>query len=80
MSHLEEEHPDVLAYLRSGGFSVQIAAANTLGKIPVDQICEETVNRDMQTPGGTKGFSLKPGDLNQYYLIAEYRITFCATV
>ena len=36
MSHLEEEHPDVLAYLKSGGFSVQVGAMITFGRIPVD--------------------------------------------
>ena len=76
MSLLGEEHPDVLAYLRSGGFSVQIGATNTFGRIPVDQTCEETVNKDTQTPGGTKGFSLKPGAVSKYYLIAEYRSMF----
>ena len=30
----------------------------------------------MQTPGGTKGFSLKPGAVSKYYLIAEYRSIF----
>ena len=67
MSHLGEEHPDVLAYLRSGGFSVQIGATNKFDKIPVDQTCEETVNRDTQTPGGTNGFRLKPGAVSKYY-------------
>lgn len=76
MSHLREEHPDVLAYLRSGGFSVQIGAMNPFGRIPVDQTCEETVSRDTQTPGGRKGFSLKPGTVSKYYLIAEYRSIF----
>ena len=72
MSHLGKEHPDVLAYLRSAGFSAQIEAINTFSRIPVDQTCEETVNRDLQTPGGTKGFSLKPGAVSKYYLMAEY--------
>ena len=76
MSHLEKEHPDVLAYWRSGGFSVQIGPMNPFGRIPVDQTCEETVNRDTQIPGGTKGFSPKPGAVSQYYLIAEYRSIF----
>ena len=49
---------------------------NPFGRIPVDQTCEETVNRDTQTPGGTKGFSLKPGAVRKYYLIAEYRNVF----
>ena len=70
MSHLEKEHPDVLAYLRSGGFSVQIGPMNPFGRIPVDQTCEETVNRDTQTPGDTKEFSLKPGAVSKYYLHA----------
>ena len=55
---------------------MQIGATNTFGRIPVDQTCEETVNRDTQTPGGTKGFSLKSGAVNKYYLIAEYRSMF----
>ena len=76
MSHLDKEHPDVLAYLRSGGFSVQIGPMSPFGRIPVDQACEETVNRDTQTPGGTKGFSLIPGAVSKYYLTAEYRSIF----
>ena len=55
---------------------MQIGATNTFGRIPVDQTCEETVNRDTQTPGGTKGFSLKSGAVSKYYLIAEYRSMF----
>lgn len=31
------------------------------------------VNKDTQTAGGTKGFSLKSGALSKYYLTAEYR-------
>ena len=53
MSHLEQEHPDVHRHLASRGFSVQIGGDNPFGRIPVDQTCEETVNRDTQTPGGT---------------------------
>lgn len=76
MSHLKEEHPDVYNYLKNGGFAVQIGENNPFGKIPVDQACEETVNKDTQTSGGTKGFSLKPKAVNKYYLIAEYRSIF----
>ena len=49
---------------------------NTFGGIHVDQTLEETVNKDTQTPGGTKGFSLKPGALQRYYLTAEFRTLF----
>ena len=45
MSHLDTEQQDVAAYLRSGGFSVQIGDRNAFGRIPVDQACEETVKR-----------------------------------
>lgn len=76
MSHLPEEHPDTLEYLKSGGFSVQVGANNPFGKIPVDQTCEETVNKDIQTAGGTKGFSLKPNAVSKFYLVAEYCRTF----
>ena len=69
MSDLEEEHPDVLMYLQSGGFSVQIGEDNPFGKIPVDQACEKTVNKDTQAPGGTKA-------VNKYYLISKYRSIF----
>ena len=76
MSHLEDEHPHVFTHLKSGGFAVQLGEDNPFGKIPVDQACEETVNKDTQTPGGTKGFSLKPKAVNKYYLVAEYRSIF----
>lgn len=34
------------------------------------------MNKDTQTPGGTKGFSLKPGAVERYYLTAEFRTLF----
>ena len=76
MSHFPEEHPHTLEYLRSGGFSVQMSEDNPLGRIPVDQMCEETVNKDTQTSGGTKCFSLRPNAVSKFYLVAEYRSTF----
>ena len=55
----------------NAGFSVQLGEKNPFGRIPI----EETVNKDTQTAGGTKGFSLKPGAISKYYLTAEYRST-----
>lgn len=52
---------------------VSLYSLHTFGKICVDQTTEETVNKDTQTPGGTKGFSLKVGAVHKYYLITEYR-------
>ena len=73
MSHLHLEHPEVYEYMEQGGFSVQVGSSNSFGRIPVDQMVEETVNKDTQTQGGTKGFSLKPGAVSRFYLNAEYR-------
>ena len=76
MSHLPEEHPDAFKYVSSGGRSVQLGNSNPVGRVPVDQTCEETINKDTQISGGTKGFSLKPNNVSKYYLLAEYRSTF----
>ena len=62
--------------MKSGGFAVQLGEDNPFGKIPVDQACEETVNKDTKSPGGTKGFNLKPKAVNKYYLVAGYRSIF----
>ena len=63
-------------HFQQGGFSVQIGSSNPIGRIPVDQAIEEPVNKDTQTPGGTKGFSLKHGAVTSYYLMSEYRSKF----
>ena len=68
-------HLDVYVQLENGGCSVQLGRQNSFGRIPVDQTIEETVNKDTQTPGGAKGFSLKPAALSCYYLRAEHRST-----
>ena len=46
---------------------------NPFGRIPVDQVIEETVNKDTQTAKGTRNFSLKSGTVCRYYLTAEFR-------
>ena len=38
-------------------------------------IKQGTVNKDTQTPGGPKGFTLKPPTLTKYYINEEYRST-----
>ena len=73
MTRLADTHPQVYQHMTEGGFSVQLGIANPFGRIPVDQTIEETANRDTQTAGGTKGFSLKPGAVSRYYITAEYR-------
>ena len=80
MSQLPTTHPDVQAEFMQGGFSVQLGSNNPFGRIPVDQTIEETVNKDTKTPGGTKGFSLKPGAVSRHYLTAEYRAVYLRTL
>jgi hypothetical protein len=73
MMVLEDTAPQTYRYFMSGGFSVQKGGSNPFGRLAVDQTLEETVNKDTQTSGGTKGFSLKPGTVSRYYLTAEHR-------
>ena len=76
MRSLPDEHPEVHAFMEAGGFSLQISSVNPFRRIPVDQTVQETINKDTQTAGGTKGFSLKPGALQRYYMAAEFRTLF----
>ena len=73
MTRLNETCPSLHAYFQNGGFSVQLGHVNPFSRIAVDQTTEETVNKDTQTAGGTRGFSLKPGTVSRYYLTAEHR-------
>ena len=75
MTRLPEDHPNIYEHFKKGSLGVQVGDKNPLGRIPVDQTIEETVNKGTQTAGGTKGFSLKPGMVSKYYLTAEYRST-----
>jgi hypothetical protein len=77
MTNLMFDDPEVYAYLERGGFAVHVGSScNPFGSIPIDQAVEETVNKDTETPGGTKGFSLNPAALKKHYMTAEYRALF----
>ena len=76
MTSLPKEHPQVHAFMEAGGFSVQMRPDNAFGRISVDKTIEETINKDTQTAGGTRGFSLNPGALQRYYMTAEFREMF----
>ena len=70
---LSSDHPEVHEHFIQGGFSVQLGGKKSFGRIPVDKAIEETVNKEIETPGGTKGFSLNPEAVTRYYLTSEYR-------
>lgn len=73
MTPLQEIDAQVFTHFSNGGFSVQLGNRSPFSKLPVDQVIEETVNKDTQTAGGTKGFSLRSSKVDRYYLTAEYR-------
>ena len=62
------------------GFQVKLGSDYPFGRIPVDQMIDETVNKDTQTPRGPRGFRLKPGAVSRYYLTAEYRAVYLKTM
>ena len=70
MDLLDEQHPQVYEYMKNRGVSGQIGPTNPFGRIPVDQTVKETANRDIETAGETKRFTLKPGPLSCYYVIS----------
>ena len=73
MINLPTTNPDIHEYLADGNFSTQIGNGNPFGCIPMDQTIDETINKDIQTPGGTKGFSTKKRAVSRYYITADYR-------
>lgn len=76
MKSLEYSHPELHTYLVDGGFSCQIGKKNTFGRIPMDQTIEETINKDTQTAGGTKGFSTRANCVAKYYITANDRANY----
>lgn len=73
LTKLQERSPAVYAHFLKGGFAVQLKEQNPFGSIPIDQAVEETVNKDIQTSGGTRGLYLKKDAVSRYYVNAEHR-------
>ena len=61
MINLPTTFPDDHEYLAYRNFSTQVGNDNSFDCIPMDQTIEKIINKDNQTPGGTKGFSTKKG-------------------
>ena len=68
MLALPKSKPEVNQGFNAEQFSVQLSCLNPFGRM---QATEVTVNKDTQTPGGTTGFSLKPGVVQWFYMTAE---------
>lgn len=76
MVGLKEKHPSVYEAFQKGYFSAQIGKANPFGRIPADQVIEETVNKDTQGPSGTIKFSTRQAAVQRYYLVSDARANF----
>ena len=71
MINLVHTHPELFSYLKDDAFSIQIGNKNPFGCISTDQTIEETINKDTQIPGGTRGFSMKKGAASKHYITAD---------
>ena len=76
MTNLPKDHPFSYKHLQHGGLSVQRSEHNPFGKAPIDQTIEETVNKDTQTPGGTKGHLITRGGGGGAGILAWTKIFF----
>ena len=61
MQQLEKTHPAAYNQLQQGQFAVQRVPGHAFAQVPVDQVIEQSLNRDTKTRGGTVSFSLYPG-------------------
>ena len=61
MHQLVTKYTELDKYFCNGGFSTQLSNAN-----------QQTINKDIQTAGGTKEFSLKARTVAKYYITSEY--------
>ena len=49
---------------------MQLGSANKFGRM--DQAIEETADREIKAPGGTKGFNARTSVVARYYLIPKH--------
>ena len=77
ITHLQETLPRPMNFWSLvDSRSRLVTNLNPFGRVPFDQVCEETVNKDTQTEGGNKGFSLKAGVVSKYYIASEFGSIF----
>ena len=69
---LSTSYPQENEYLEKVGLSVQLGSVNKFGRIPMNQAIEETTNREIKAPRGTKGFSSQTSVVARYYLTPKY--------
>ena len=56
-NRLSFDNLNIEEHLINGRFLTQFTSSNTFIRVPMDQTTAETINKDTQTAGGTKGFS-----------------------
>ena len=55
----------------NGNFSVQLSENDSFGRNDADKTIENTINKEMKTPGGVKGFSINRAAVDRWTLNAR---------
>ncbi|GBM17909.1 hypothetical protein AVEN_108996-1 [Araneus ventricosus] len=77
MLNLPKTHPLVYSELSAGNFVAQRQNNYGFCGIAMDQVIEQTANRDSKTKGGLKGFSRNPAAVHRWMLSHHLRAHIC---
>ncbi|KAG8171040.1 hypothetical protein JTE90_022908 [Oedothorax gibbosus] len=77
MLNLPKTHPLVYSELSSGNFVAQRQNNYGFCGVAMDQVIEQTANRDSKTKGGLKGFSRNPAAVHRWMLSHHLRAHIC---
>ena len=61
-----------------GNFSIQLSENYSFGRNDADKTIEKTINKEMKTPGGVRGFSINRAAVDRWNLNARRRAVFRA--
>ena len=64
----------------SGNFSVQLSENNLFGRNDANKTIENTINKEMKTPGAVRGFSINRAAVDRWNLNARRRAVFRAVL
>ena len=64
----------------NGNFSVQLSENNSFRRNDADKTIENTINKEMKTPGGIKGFYINRASVDRWTLNARRRAIFRAVL
>ena len=67
---LSQSHPNMLKEFQKGNFSVRMVPRKFYN-LSADQVIKQTVNQDHKGPGGTIGYSMNEGTVQQWILASH---------